>query len=719
MINLENLNDQSLNEIFEEARRKIVYLNDEWTNQQESDPGITLLELFSWLKSVQHEYLNRISPGVKRKFLKLLNVQPYKNRGAKALIQVSDLEKDISIPRGLRWLAGRMPFENLEPQFLTSADIVNVIFENPDYSMLCEYYKFDGNRKFGLFGDKFRTVDKNLTRKITINFDRPFVSNEIINLYFEVFLEKGLIRTPVEDSDEFLDMAEVLWEYYGIENGILGWHRLDVLTDNTCKFIFSGDIRFKINGSMESNNGLYSLRCTLLNEEYDFPPRITNILTNVFEVCQRYTVCDNVIIKRKDINKNMKAQIKDNLAINGMHEVYINRQGAWVQTNDFKVAKSRVGNSIILDLSNFKDEINDFAPEEDVIKFVFFDKLLRNRMVLGSGTGTSGQVIEFRDKEVLYDGFELMVGRKNDDDLVFDEWERVDDFFSSTKYDKHYILNHEREMIIFGNHEVGVAPRRIENSIKLTRLIYCRGEDSNVKKGMINKVETKDTTLSKTRITQVTKANGGRDDETIEHAQARASDIFRDSGRAVTLRDFEKIVHKTPGLIFQNVKILPNYMPGEDCDRQNCITVAVKWNERIEQKLPKSYERNIMNQIDKYRLINTKVKVVCPEYIGLIISGEVVVNSFYREKDKLIEKSIERFIEALNLDLGSTLHFGDLFGMLDRLDYISNMNKLFITPIGNYIEKTVSEDIIVPPNGSYYIKEINMNILRDSDIYRD
>ena len=71
------------------------------------------------------------------------------------------------------------------------------------------------------------------------------------------------------------------------------------------------------------------------------------------------------------------------------------------------------------------------------------------------------------------------------------------------------------------------------------------------------------------------------------------------------------------------------------------------------------------------------------------------------------------------MEMGKPLHFGDLFGMIDNLDYVSYTNKLYITPIGNYIEKTVSEDIIVPPNGIYYVKEINLNYLKSSEIYND
>jgi hypothetical protein len=109
---------------------------------------------------------------------------------------------------------------------------------------------------------------------------------------------------------------------------------------------------------------------------------------------------------------------------------------------------------------------------------------------------------------------------------------------------------------------------------------------------------------------------------------------------------------------------------------------------------------------------------VGPEYIGIIVSGEIIVKSFYRPEEKLIEKYIYSFIERTNSDLGNILHFGDLFGELDRLKYVSYLERLRVTPVGDYIEKTPAEDIIIPPNGVYYVKKIDLNYIKSSEIYR-
>ena len=88
MIELENLHDQTMLEIFNEAKQKIEFINPNWTYQEVSDPGITILELLSWLKFDQHEYLSRISGRLRIKLLKLLGINLKKRCGAKLLFKL-------------------------------------------------------------------------------------------------------------------------------------------------------------------------------------------------------------------------------------------------------------------------------------------------------------------------------------------------------------------------------------------------------------------------------------------------------------------------------------------------------------------------------------------------------------------------------------------------------------------------------------------------------
>ena len=715
MIDLENLNNQSVGEILEDAKRQIMYLSNKWTNNQESDPGITLLELMVWLKWVQHEYLNRISVGVKDKFLQLLDVKRYKNKGARALIEVSGLRKDIRVPQGTHWKAGRMIFTNREAQNLVASQILSLEFNNPSGKLDEEYYRFDGKRIFYLFGSEFRKVDDNKNREFIIKFSSILPSNRNINIYFDVYLGKNLKRNPIGPEDFFEEMAAVKWEYYGVKDGIKGWHELKIVKDQTHRFLFSGIVVFNISGKMISCDGVYTLRVRLLKREYDFPPAITSVKMNVFEVAQGDVKCENIILKKKEV-KDLTITVENHIALYGKHIVYLKKKNGWVIADGFTFERNIDEGKIRLRVNSLDKIINELKDEDNAVMVISYNPEIENKMLLGSGDGTSFQNFEFRETNVLYDGFELMIGEKQGSEEFFSVWNRVDDFFSSSKYDKHYVLDEQGEKIIFGDHFLGMAPRRGENNIRLCRLETCMGERSNIKKGMINSVVTENEILKRARVVQISDAEGGQDVETMEHAQARSADLFSKCGRAVTMEDYERIVSETPGLIMKNIRILPNYINGKTVTDQNCVTIAVRWNNEIDVSLPESYKRNIIRQIDRYRLINTKIDVIGPVYVGLVVSGEIVVNSFYKQNDKLVEKQIKTFVDNLNKKFGQTLHYGDLFGMIDRLDYVSHLEKLNIIPKGSFIEKTSSEDIVVPPNAVYYIDSIEMSYIRDSYI---
>lgn len=53
MISLPKLDDQNYAEIVEAAKRRIPVIFPEWTDFNEHDPGITVIELFAWLKEMR------------------------------------------------------------------------------------------------------------------------------------------------------------------------------------------------------------------------------------------------------------------------------------------------------------------------------------------------------------------------------------------------------------------------------------------------------------------------------------------------------------------------------------------------------------------------------------------------------------------------------------------------------------------------------------------
>ena len=82
-IPLENLDNKTYDELVRDALARIPIYAPGWTDINETDPGVTFIELFAWLTEMQMYSLNRIDDRSRLKFLKLLGVpRPYPPRPA-------------------------------------------------------------------------------------------------------------------------------------------------------------------------------------------------------------------------------------------------------------------------------------------------------------------------------------------------------------------------------------------------------------------------------------------------------------------------------------------------------------------------------------------------------------------------------------------------------------------------------------------------------------
>jgi hypothetical protein len=72
-IKLPNLDDRTFADLVAEAHTLIPLHAPEWTNHNESDPGVTLIELFAYLTEIQIYRLNRVTDANLCAFLKLID----------------------------------------------------------------------------------------------------------------------------------------------------------------------------------------------------------------------------------------------------------------------------------------------------------------------------------------------------------------------------------------------------------------------------------------------------------------------------------------------------------------------------------------------------------------------------------------------------------------------------------------------------------------------
>lgn len=114
-IPLPDLDDRTYADLMEEMRALIPGYSPEWTDHNESDPGIMLIELFAWLAEALIYRLNRIPEASEIRFLELLGAT-FAGTGSAADIEDVRAETVTALKR--RWRA------------ITSEDFEELVLEN-------------------------------------------------------------------------------------------------------------------------------------------------------------------------------------------------------------------------------------------------------------------------------------------------------------------------------------------------------------------------------------------------------------------------------------------------------------------------------------------------------------------------------------------------------------------------------------------------------------
>lgn len=83
-----NLDDKSYGEIEADAVFQIPGKCPDWTNYNQSDPGIMLLGLLSWFKEIQQYQISRLCGWKRQKYLKLLGMERNHARPARGSVSL-------------------------------------------------------------------------------------------------------------------------------------------------------------------------------------------------------------------------------------------------------------------------------------------------------------------------------------------------------------------------------------------------------------------------------------------------------------------------------------------------------------------------------------------------------------------------------------------------------------------------------------------------------
>ncbi|MCI8484926.1 MAG: hypothetical protein HFH41_11395 [Lachnospiraceae bacterium] len=700
-----NLDDRSYREIEEDAVFQIPGECPDWTNYNQSDPGIMLLGLLSWLKEIQQYQISQLGGWKRQKYLKLFGIKMGHIQPARGYVSVEmpvlSLKKNFSLRKGTRFFAGDMPFETVKKEWLHPIRLMGAY-------ILC-----------GKTLDKYVNIGNDLGKKMRLYpfgeqpkegnsccfvMDRAFRQQGQTVISFDICTDYEVMRNPI--GEDFISLAKLKWEYQSLE----GWEELPVDFDTTYAFLQSGKIAFHLPGKMVEDEvyEAWQIRVTLVENDYDVAPLIENIHFNEIEVRQQYSCCDyeehQIAVTGAEEILSVRGSLY--LAKKGQTELYLKRREGWIPVSIVSKKEAEDGDVI---LYFFRPDWAE-GEKELTCRLAAYENEFWEKRKLARGDGFASQEYRLDLTGIVYDQFEIMVCDRQDG--KFYTYRKVEDFDNSAPEDAVYVLDLAENKLIFGDCEHGMAP---DGEIRLVRLKASDGRAGNIKAGKISECPE----FPELLVKQYDMTLEGQDNETVEECYERLRLELRQIHRGVTDEDYETLVKQTPGLLILDSKVIsPGAGRGKrDALPENEISIVVRslsYKER-EDRLNDKYRKNLEQMLQKRKMIGTSIKIWNPEYVGISIFAEIVIKPQFTDAEDRIEEAVRDYLDEKSWEIGKTVSSSAIYGIIDILPCVQQARALSVEARGRGFRHLMNGDVQLPPNGLPYLKDLDIRVFTVSE----
>lgn len=240
---------------------------------------------------------------------------------------------------------------------------------------------------------------------------------------------------------------------------------------------------------------------------------------------------------------------------------------------------------------------------------------------------------------------------KKEGEAVWVPYTEVDNFYNSTPFSRHFVVDYKANKIYFGDGQRGVSPVRKKFNIKLDFYQTGGGAVGNVAAHTL-RVLSKNIPFI-TACDNPFPAEGGADMESIDSLKARAAGVFKSLQRAVTAEDFEWLAREASASVGRA------YCLKEKNAHDEIVTIIIPVlpkDTALNVKLLPSREliRRVAAHLEERKLIGTRIRVQAPVYRSFSISLKL---SF---KSDILD--IERIKKSISVNLYTYFHI--LFGGL-------------------------------------------------------
>jgi len=605
------LDDRSYEQLRDELVRRIPVYAPEWTDHNASDPGITLIELFSYLGENLLYRFNQIPEATQLEFLRLLQIPLRPAQPARSVVAMTTKEMaGVPVAMGSVAVAGDVAFETLTEVRALPVTAIAVSKEEantPD----------EGSDEEAFFKQAYQAAEVE-SADDAVPYQSTLVWEE----------NQGL---PV-DFDKAAD--SMMWVAVLAEDADKRDFALEALADHDdapllLNLGFIPDIQISEEDEIGSQTFANRFRC----------PGEGNSDTGPAVQWQISTATLNGEDVPQYQNISVEGDSSDGLSREGVVRLRLPRDldemGPFeiedpdlIGTGDFPPPlDDELEERLLFWLRAFRLDKSDFgkvvyvgANATEVVQTV-----KARAEFLGTGDGQPNQSFALINKQIVPGTLVLEV----EDASGWRAWQAVEGFHASNESDLHYTLDAAVGRVKFGNGLQGYAPQ-IGQRIRVTSYRYGGGVQGNVAPEAISKLKP----IKAVKLSNPLAAYGGAEAEKIEKALDRIPGELRRRDRAVTQSDFKELALMTPGANIGRSECLPRFDPATLNDKAAGVVTVVVWptedSQHPDAPVPnKNQLRLVCQWLDARRLVTTEHYVIAPTYRPLSVAVGLVVKPGY------------------------------------------------------------------------------------------
>jgi hypothetical protein len=642
-LQIPTLDDRSFEQIVAEARARIPVHTPEWTNFNESDPGITLVQLFAFMTENLLYRSNRVPELNRRKFLTLLGV-PMRPaapaRGLAVILNERGPARPWPMPAGMELRAGKVPFRTRTA--LCALPISSAAFykrprtdldaaTREEYKLLYESFLTTEADQLQFY-QSTRLEEPAPGRPLPV-VDLADARNDVIDRSLWVALVGQKDRDPEEIRRALGGQTLTLGlcpapRCPGLPIPPDTWISRPVADPGLVFEIAAPDP-----AKADPVTGQVPAAYAPLNVEYaDNVLEAPGIVQLRLPAYERILLWDHdpeeegtgdypPLVEDKDLAKRIVSWVRvrlrhpeDTQPAGADAQVQQAARLSWAGVNATRVVQA-------LPVSNER---------------------------LGTATGAPGQVYRVANTPVLAaDTAAPTLDAPADERFLleirpqggaWERWRLTDDLFAARRDEKVFALDPEAGTVSFGDGLRGLRPP-LGADIRVS-YEYGGGLDGMVAIGALNAGPTLPGGFKAGNPLATWGADGG---ETVPDGERNITRYLRHRDRAVTAADFRDLALRTPGVDLGRVEVLPLFNPEQFRPNQpeeewpGAVTLLViprNDPERPEAPTPdRQFLRAVCDWIEPRRLITTEVHVAGPEYVALYVTvGIVTMPGFLREQ---------------------------------------------------------------------------------------